>query len=563
MKITRAGRAFIAGLMVIAFAVPLAADAAAFSYGSGTTYTSGSSGYPNAVKIDDTHVLVAFENNENGGTAVIGTIDGTTITFGTEYPFAEAARSVDMQLIDSTHALITYATDTDGYAVVATISGTAISYGTPVMFSSSLDTGGKYSVLAVLDSTHFIVEYVSDSGEFPDFVYNTEVIAGTVSGTAITFGSPSTLTTDDSGFYPYARALDATHALLLYGKGDGTAFAIVASVSGTTMTLGSPVEFSDFASDQTSAVLNSTHAVITFRYGGDDKAYSLVATIDGTDVTFGSATAVTDGTTYYTNTEPLSSTTAIFYYRDVADNGVGKARLLTVDAGTVSSDTASEFLAVEGIDQYMDAAALDSSSALILSQTNNTSIIATTDTTAPSAPASFAGTASNGTVSLDWTNPVDSDFLFVTVRRSSTSHPATVSSGSSVLSRSTATSVSDAGLADGTYYYSIFARDLRGNYSTAATATVSVQATSTASQTTSGGGGRRGSPGRGGVAIPLDANRKTPAAPHMAAQARRESMSSDMRARTCDRVMKWFSGNQTMLSRVNARLEKRFGFTCN
>lgn len=561
MRTNRAGRTLITGLIFIALAVPHIADAAAFSYGAGTTYTSGSSGYPNAVKIDDTHVLVAFENNENGGTAVIGTIDGTTITFGTEYPFADVARSVDMQLIDSTHALITYATDTDGYAVVATISGAAISYGTPVLFSSSLDTGGKYSVLAVLDSTHFIVEYVTATGEFPDFVYNTEVVAGTISGTTITFGTASVLTADDSGFYPYARALDATHALLLYGKEDGTGYAIVASVSGTAITLGSPVEFSDSASDETSAVLDSTHAIITFRYSGDDKAYSLVATIDGTDITLGSSTAVTDGTTYYPNTEPLSSTTAILYYRDVADNGVGKARLLTVDAGTVSSDVASEFLAVEGIDQYMDAAALDDSSALIVSQTNNTAIIATTDTTAPGAPSGFTATANGSDISLSWTNPADGDFLSTTIRRSTVTYPTTNTGGTAVASGLTGTSATDADLGDGTFYYSIFARDLRGNYSVAATASATTPGVST-SEANQGGGGRRGSPGRGGVAIPLDTHRKTFAPSHTAAPTPRESMSSDMRSRTCARVMRWFAGNQTMLGRVNERLNKRFGFTC-
>ena len=32
--------------------------------------------------------------------------------------------------------------------------------------------------------------------------------------------------------------------------------------------------------------------------------------------------------------------------------------------------------------------------------------------------------------------------------------------------------------------------------------------------------------------------------------------------RTCARVMRWFSGNQKILDRVDARLEKRFGFRC-
>ncbi len=49
---------------------------------------------------------------------------------------------------------------------------------------------------------------------------------------------------------------------------------------------------------------------------------------------------------------------------------------------------------------------------------------------------------------------------------------------------------------------------------------------------------------------------------HASSVVPKESMSQVLQRRTCARVMKWFAGNATMLGRVNARLERRFGFQC-
>lgn len=64
-----------------------------------------------------------------------------------------------------------------------------------------------------------------------------------------------------------------------------------------------------------------------------------------------------------------------------------------------------------------------------------------------------------------------------------------------------------------------------------------------------GGGGRRGN--AAAVTTGIGTNASIP-----------DKVTPVFKIRTCDRVMKWFKGNNKMLERVNARLEKRFGFTC-
>lgn len=74
-----------------------------------------------------------------------------------------------------------------------------------------------------------------------------------------------------------------------------------------------------------------------------------------------------------------------------------------------------------------------------------------------------------------------------------------------------------------------------------------------------GGGGVRGSTLR---AKQAKAQLRSAASSSAPVSAARETMSAALRVRTCDRVAKWFAGNAKMLERVNARLLKRFGFTC-
>lgn len=51
--------------------------------------------------------------------------------------------------------------------------------------------------------------------------------------------------------------------------------------------------------------------------------------------------------------------------------------------------------------------------------------------------------------------------------------------------------------------------------------------------------------------------------PKPSVPAQREQINHPLRLRTCERVMKWFQENATILDRINARLKKRFDFECS
>lgn len=101
----------------------------------------------------------------------------------------------------------------------------------------------------------------------------------------------------------------------------------------------------------------------------------------------------------------------------------------------------------------------------------------TVDTTPPAAPTDFTGIASSGDLNVTWTNPPDVDFESVTIRRSTSGYPATETDGDLVTQNETGTSYNDTSLASGTYYYSIFAVDASGNFSSAAHFTITIDVT--------------------------------------------------------------------------------------
>ncbi|MDQ4126891.1 MAG: Ig-like domain-containing protein, partial [Actinomycetota bacterium] len=88
------------------------------------------------------------------------------------------------------------------------------------------------------------------------------------------------------------------------------------------------------------------------------------------------------------------------------------------------------------------------------------------DRTAPGPVTAFTATTGGNDVSLAWTNPPDGDFAATRVVRS-TSGYATGPLQQQKVYEGTATSYTDAGLAEGRYYYTAFAKDTNGNSSVA------------------------------------------------------------------------------------------------
>ena len=133
-------------------------------------------------------IVTGYQDSGNSGhgTAIVGTVSGTSISFGSEAVFESANSFLMAGTFDSNanKAVFTYQSGSKGKAVVGTVSGTSISFGSSVNFdessaadmSNSFDTSSNKVVICFKDTAN------SNSGT---------VVFGTVSGTSISFAASS------------------------------------------------------------------------------------------------------------------------------------------------------------------------------------------------------------------------------------------------------------------------------------------------------------------------------------------------------------------------------------
>ena len=159
------------------------------SFGSSTQFDTLVSEPSATFDSNSNKVVVAYTDggNSNYGTGIVGTVSGTSISFGSATAFNSSTTNDSQATFDSTNnkVVIIYrdgGNSNYGTAVVGTVSGTSISFGTPVVFESSY-------------ALHPGCSFDSSNGKvFVTFSQNNDsnkgqAIIGTVSGTSISFGT--------------------------------------------------------------------------------------------------------------------------------------------------------------------------------------------------------------------------------------------------------------------------------------------------------------------------------------------------------------------------------------
>ena len=276
-------------------------------------------------------------NSDGTVSAVSGTV-GTEVTVSaTTTAFSDGIESIEPDCcfdIANNKIVISYQHNNTGYgmAVVGTISGTSISFGTPVVFSSQT-------------STFVVCEYDPIKGKvlfvFKQTNSSLRAIVGTVSGTTISFGTSVILA--GGNYNPLKLVYDPVNqTMLLVWLGDGEA-GFVMSVLITDTTPSAPGGSFTFQTGQTrnadAAYISSQNQfLIGWSHGpSSDKGYCRTATVDsGGSFTFGTAVEFSPAqadviTTVYS---PVADKTLVVWVNSVSQ--VTYARLATVSSSNVT-----------------------------------------------------------------------------------------------------------------------------------------------------------------------------------------------------------------------------------
>ena len=281
---------------------------------SGTSISFGSAVVFNATNGSTSQIAATFDSNSNKvvlayaegsvgnkGTAVVGTVSGTSISFGTAVQFENAEISETGIAFDSSNNKVVIAykdhgNSDYGTAIVGTVSGTDISFGTAVVYESANSLRNR----VVFDSSNnkIVIGY-RDGGNSS---YGTAIV-GTVSGTSISFGSAAVFESGAS-IDDLSGVFDTTNNKVVFAyRDEGTSpqyngNAVVGTVSGTSISFGTPVEFHTASGGSivaTSTAFSPDAGKVFIAYSSDTNqdVFSIAGTVSGTSISFDARVTIT------------------------------------------------------------------------------------------------------------------------------------------------------------------------------------------------------------------------------------------------------------------------------
>jgi hypothetical protein len=317
----------------------------------------------NAIQGSGTFEAVASGTLANGQPVVIntdGTISGVSTSavtqsagIGYRSTPGGTGQYTDYAYIGSNKIVAVYSDGSNNYygtAVVGTISGNTITFGTPVVFHSYRV---NYTSVVYDSGNDRIVVSFGDGNQGGASSGNGKSRVGQVSGTSITFG---TLTQFHGGNTAYIDSTyDSTSGKIVISFEDFTAnygkVCIGEITAGTTnITFGSDTKYHGNSNVTTSAVEfdpSTNRIFVAFRNWGDNNNnWGVVGQISGTSVSFGTATVTnTDAQGDITSAyDPNSQRISLAYY-DARNNDIGKSYTVSINPSnnTYSASSTTTF----------------------------------------------------------------------------------------------------------------------------------------------------------------------------------------------------------------------------
>ena len=299
------------------------------STGTGTIFETGNTAYPScSYDTVENKTLIVWSDGSSSyeGQAAVATVSGTSISFGSVVTWASGNRPKYMDSVydvASGKHVIVYEDDNNndyGTAVVATVSGTSVSFGTPVVFDSQ---SVEYCSICYDSTAQKVVIAYRDFGTSIEG----RAVVGTVSGTSISFGSTNAFTSATADYFSAVYDSANNKTVIFYRDGNNSDYGTgrVFTVSGTSISFGSGFVFNSGNSKFISASYDSSVGKILVVYSDasdSDKGKGIVATVSGTDLTFGSAAIFNGGQSTYMDAiyHPLAEKVFVSYTKNTSSD---------------------------------------------------------------------------------------------------------------------------------------------------------------------------------------------------------------------------------------------------
>ena len=296
--------------------------------GSAVQFESGNANSMNSVYDPDTgRLIISYRDsgNSNKGTVVMGTLTPSGITFGNPIVFNTSNTEHTAVTYDTTNnkiviAFVDAGNSNKGKAIVGNVDGDTIVFGSATIFNNA--NTQDCDAIFDPDNEKVVISY-RDYGDSE----KGKLIVGTVSDTSISFGSEYAFTSNQALRPRLVYDTSNNKVVIAYRHGGNSdrGTAIVATVSGSTVSYGSAVIFQNNSIDIPDICFDSTNnkVVIAYRHSGNSNyGTAIVGTVSGTSISFGTKVVFDENAIHYTQIAySPESNRVVISYRSSDTNG--------------------------------------------------------------------------------------------------------------------------------------------------------------------------------------------------------------------------------------------------
>jgi hypothetical protein len=300
-------------------------------------------------------VVIAYTNTAafpSTGNAISGLVSGTSISFAAAATYRSAyCGFTSITSVSSSYVVIAYQDNGNssyGYSVVASISsGGVLSYGTPVAFRSA-----AVQYTAISYDSGFTGQVVISFTDFGNSQYGTSIV-GTTSATSISFGSPTVFVSSATTQICSIYSEPSDKIIIAYNPGS-RGDAVVGTILGTSISFGSPVNYSGpFTTvSYQNITLDTNNNLIFIGYRSASGGKCVDGSISGTSLSFTSpATFALSNTWDVDVSYDPGSQGVVVSYRNSDNSNYGTAIVSSSLISTGFSPTLNSYPNVLGIAQ--------------------------------------------------------------------------------------------------------------------------------------------------------------------------------------------------------------------
>lgn len=283
---------------------------------------------------------------ESAGTiaAIAGSSGSETVGSETTIQSSQAY-SLEVAYGGGAHLVGYYDLNNSNYTTLkaVTISGTTITAGTPVVIETS--AGDKVGICYDENAGKFAVAYTVQTGS------DTKAVVATVSGTTVTLGTKVQIGSENATNQEIAAVYDPVAQknviFMTQAASPYYGYVYVGTISGTSISFGTGVLASSGRLENKDAVYDANSGKVVFAYEDitTSDGTARVGTVSGTSISFGSEVDFSSNTV--ANTRLVYSpddNKVVLSYSDTNNSSYGTAKVGTVSGTSISFGTATVFV---------------------------------------------------------------------------------------------------------------------------------------------------------------------------------------------------------------------------